>query len=189
MSEERMDNLERRMDRIIEWVKTCDNKATILLSIDALLLTLTFSSDYVLNGIQTIVASIFDKEKTSFSFSGFLCVLALVVMAISCLYSIHKCILVIKAKPEADQTNDNDVKTDSLIHFQTIAALSYNEFKSKLESEEAREDLISQIYVNAYRCREKFVDYNSGICALRVAIPATMVFILSLICYLVNNPA
>ena len=42
---ERIQNLESRLDRIIEWVKTCDNKATTLLSITALVLTILLAGD------------------------------------------------------------------------------------------------------------------------------------------------
>ena len=44
-----------RMDRIIDWVKVCDDKTSILLSVALLVPTITIGSDWVLGKIQGVI--------------------------------------------------------------------------------------------------------------------------------------
>ncbi len=50
--------LESKMDRIIEWVKTCDTKASIMLTLLCLILSIIFTSDFVVNGLSKILQSL-----------------------------------------------------------------------------------------------------------------------------------
>lgn len=184
---EQMLDLENRLNRIIEWVKTCDNKATTLLSITALVLTILLAGDYIMTGMQTIISSAYDPNLTEPSTSGIIAVICFVFSILLLLASLVCCILVVRAKISENQRKQSDIKTDSLIHFNHISELSYSQFKEALDTEsedDCIEDLKSQIYINASRCKEKFDTYNIAVWLLCGAIPTAIIYIVSTVTFL-----
>lgn len=190
--ENKLETLEKRMDRIIEWVKTCDTKASILLSINAFVFTVLLASDFMMNGIKSVIASVYNPEYTEVSISGTIAVAAFAIAVISILASMLNCIWVLKAKTSEDQTRKQGVKTDSLIHFHHISQLtSFTEFQTQMDSEtdEAyKQDLYSQIFINAVRCQEKFDDYNTAVNWLIAAIPFALAYLIFIVFFLAQTP-
>lgn len=190
--ENKLETLEKRMDRIIEWVKACDTKASILLSINAFIFTVLLASDFMMNGIKSVIASVYNPEYTEVSFCGTIAVAAFVLAVISLLASMIYCISVLKAKTSEDQTKKQGVKTDSLIHFHHISQLSsFAEFQTQMDSEtdEAyKHDLYSQIFINAVRCQEKFDDYNKAVNWLITAIPFALAYLIFIVLFLAQTP-
>ena len=188
--QERTQNLESRLDRIIEWVKTCDNKATTLLSITALVLTILLAGDYIMTGMQTILSTVYDPNMTEPSICGILAVLSFITAVILLLLSLICCILVVRAKVSENQRNQPSIKTDSLIHFNNIASLSYSQFVEAINRETDEgylEDLKSQIYINASRCTEKFNTYNKAVWLLCWAIPFALLYIAFTVLFLAQR--
>ena len=65
--------LQNRMDRIIEWVKTCDTKASIMLTVLSLSVGIFFTSDFVLSSLLKVITNTFVvSNKGCFSFSSLL---------------------------------------------------------------------------------------------------------------------
>lgn len=188
----KLETLEKRMDRIIEWVKTCDTKASILLSINAFVFTVLLASDFMMNGIKSVIASVYNPEYTEVSFSGTIAVAAFALAVISLLSSMLYCIWVLKAKTDEDQTKKQGVKTDSLIHFHHISHLpSFTDFKTKMDAETDetyKHDLYSQIFINAVRCQEKFDDYNTAVNWLISAIPFALSYLIFIVLFLAQTP-
>lgn len=185
-----MENLENRLNRIIEWVKTCDNKATTLLSITALVLTILLAGDYIMTGMQTILSSVYDPKCTEPSISGILAVTCFVLAIGLLLASLICCILVVRAKTTEGLDKDKSIKKDSLIHFNHISELTYPQFKESLESESEDvylEDLKSQIHINSVRCAEKFKTFNWAIWLLCGAIPTALVYIAFTVIFLAQR--
>lgn len=50
--------LQNRMDRIIEWVKTCDTKASIMLTVLSLSVGIFFTSDFVLSSLLKVILTL-----------------------------------------------------------------------------------------------------------------------------------
>lgn len=183
-------DLENRLNRIIEWVKTCDNKATTLLSITALVLTILLAGDYIMTGMQTIISSAYDPKLTEPSVCGIIAVICFVLSVLLLLASLVCCILVVRAKISENQRKQPDIKTDSLIHFHNISQLKYSQYKQALDAESDEdyiEDLKSQIYINASRCKEKFDTYNRAVWLLCGAIPSALVYILFTVLFLAQR--
>ena len=192
------EELEKRMDRIIEWVKVCDTKTSIMLSVISVLLTIMFTSDTIVGSISELMHRMFDKHYYLYDgidVLGIIALLSLLLTCISVLYSLYKFIKVLHSKKNETLTgNDRGflgfvesylfykksiVKTDShetssLIHFNHIASLSYDDFCNLIKKSENenqwKDDLISQIHINAIRCNEKFEDYNDGIVLLMISV-------------------
>ena len=184
------EDLEGRLNRIIDWVKTCDNKATTLLSITALVLTILLAGDYIMTGMQTILSSVYDPKCTEPSVSGILAVVCFALAVGLLLASLTCCILVVRAKTKEDLDEDLSVKKDTLIHFNHISELSYLQFKESLDKEsddEYLEDLKSQIHINAVRCAEKFKTFNRAIWFLCGAIPTALLYIAFTVIYLAQR--
>lgn len=182
-----MQNLENRLHRIIEWVRTCDSKATTLLSITALVLTILLAGDYIMNGMQTIISSVYNPKMTELSVFGLFAVISFVASIGLLVVSLVYCIHVLQAKTNENQTLQTSIVTDSLIHFNHISKLTYEQFSEQLNSETDEqyiEDLKSQIHINAVRCAEKFKDYNIAIRTLKFAIPCSLVYICFTVLYL-----
>ncbi len=156
------------MDRIIDWVKVCDTKTSIMLSALSVLMTLAFTNEVTISHISELVLRMFDKDY--YLYDGINCIgtLALFVLLLTCLFAVYSgCsfIKVLRAKKDERQYG-NEHFTHSLIHFHHIASLKYDEFIQSIDEyseKDYRNDLLSQIHINAIRCDEKFNDYNEGI--------------------------
>lgn len=156
--------LESRMDRIIEWVKTCDTKASIMLSVLSISVGILFTSDFVTSALQKIIYNTFVvSDKGSFSWSAFIALSCAIFAVIALLLALCFYVKVLKAKVRENQTGENHLMTHSYIHFHHVSKLTYDEFVYGLEHSDIEKDLMSQIYINAKRCAEKFADYNVGV--------------------------
>lgn len=160
--------LEKRMNRIIEWVKVCDTKTSIMLSALSVMLTISFTSDAIVYHISDLALRMFDKHYYLYDGICFLGLLSLFALLLSCFFALWSgyCFMkVLYAKKNEDQFG-NEHYTKSLIHFQHISSLTYEDFKDKMQictDDNWDKDLLSQIHINAMRCNEKFNDYNTGI--------------------------
>lgn len=198
------EELKSRMDRIIDWVKTCDTKASIMLTLVCLVLSFIFTSDFVMVGFSKIIQSFriyIDFSDTSnirdISVSGVIAVVSMVFYLYFTLGSIYRLIMVLYSKINESLIEDSlkkvvyktanflfkykpsekttsGVYMDSLIHFNNIANKdSFNAFVEAMgvPGENDANDLLSQIYINAIRCQEKFKDYNAAIRWMLYSIP------------------
>lgn len=177
-----------RMDRIIEWVKVCDNKTSILLSVALLVPTVTIGTDWVLGKIQSVISLFVEAchnngEGYFFSFPNFCSIILLLGMVLCFGLCFAKFIKVLRAKTK-ENSYGVDVKSNSLIHFNNLSEIgTFESYKQKVseETDDAYyEDLLSQTYINAKRCAEKFADYNAGVQWLCMAIASLACFVVSL---------
>lgn len=170
-------DLESRLARIVEWVKTCDTKTSFLLAIVGVMLPLVLQSKLLQDDMMVAFKQMKCNEVCCLGFFGkFLFVVFAMGFGLLLLMSCKKFLNVLFAKRTESLNEriigsdegaiDNDVFKDSLLHFHHISTLTYEEFRSAIDSEtrdRLREDLLSQIYINARRCNEKFTEYNDGV--------------------------
>lgn len=182
------EELKSRMDRIIEWVKTCDTKASIMLSVLSLSVGIIFTSDFVLGSLKNVIVNTFVvTDKGSFSWSALFALLCAILAVFSLLCALGCYILVLRAKTNENQTEDQHLMLHSFTHFNHISELTYEEFVRGMVDVDVTKDLTSQIYINAKRCSEKYSDYNSGVTWTVVSFLSTIVMILSLLIYVSFN--
>lgn len=183
----KIEDQNRRMDRIIEWVKVCDSKTSILMSVVLLVPTFIIGTDWVLSKLGHIISLIVDAlnshgEGFCFSLVNFIVLLLLLSTITFTIMSFCFFLSVWKAKIK-ENTYGDKVKTDSLIHFNNISSVSFETYKELSENETDDtyyEDLLSQTYINAKRCAEKFALYNKGLRWLGFAMVSLLLFILML---------
>lgn len=184
---DKIEDQNRRMDRIIEWVKTCDTKTSIMMSVLLLVPTFTIGTDRVLSKLEDITSIIVEAIKNDgigycFSVINFIVLILLLVTIIFTIISFCYFISVLKAKTKKNTYGD-DVKTNSLIHFDDISSVSLETYKQLSHNEQESdyyEDLLSQTYINAKRCAEKFDYYNKGLRWLGTALISLILFVLML---------
>ena len=64
------------------------------------------------------------------------------------------------------ERDNSGLKTDSLLHFGTIATYSFKEFSKKLNKTNNKiqlDDIKSQIYINSQICSNKYNYYNKSL--------------------------
>lgn len=155
--------MESRLDRIIDWVKACDTKASIMLALIGVFISMIFTSDFLLTKIQGIVNSIkeYNFHRLSIhdvSVIGFLVVLFLLLSLYFLMGSVYRLIIVVYSKHKETlsddskkkswifdvfdslfrhstiDNNDSNTKKDSLISLNHIADISFDDFNSALDS-------------------------------------------------------
>ena len=184
----KIEDQNRRMDRIIEWVKVCDSKTSILMSVVLLVPTFIIGTDWVLSKLGHIISIIIEAINSHgdgycFSIPNFIVLVLLILTLSFTIVSFCFFLLVLKAKTK-ESTYGKKVKVNSLVHFNNIANITDFEAYKRLAEEETEddyyEDLLSQTYINAKRSAEKFTLYNKGLRWLGFAMICLVLFILML---------
>lgn len=184
---DKIEDQNRRMDRVIEWVKTCDTKTSIMMSVVLLVPTFTIGTDWVLSKVEDVISIIVEAIHNDgvgycFSVINFIVLLLLVITITFTIVSFCFFVSVLKAKTK-ENTYGDDVKTNSLIYFNYISSVNFETYKELSHNEQESdyyEDLLSQTYINSKRCAEKFKHYNKGLRWLCFALISLILFILML---------
>lgn len=188
-----IEQLNLRLDRVNGWINNCDQKASILLAFCGALIAVFLTSDMFMLARRVIIKPAhecwFQDGQNVFSIRN--TVLA-IILGIICwfLYKmITHLLLVLKPKTIIDDFDEEEsmIEKDSLLHYQTINKLKFNEFLKCQEDTAERyiNDLESQIYVNSKICTDKFDNlklsiHYMGMLLLFIAIEAVSAFVLPL---------
>ncbi|MED4057167.1 Pycsar system effector family protein (plasmid) [Niallia taxi] len=148
------DNLLNRLDRLLEWIRACDTKSSIVLAGIGIFITF-FTTDFITKTFKTILV----RSIKNIDFSNFLYLLLLFLSVLSLMYGIY-CLTKVLIPRLSKETVENDGRpSDSLYFFEPIAKTKYREFRDNMltaTKEDEKEDILSQIYVNAKICTYKY---------------------------------
>lgn len=165
-------------DQIIRWTENCDTKSSIILAFIGVILSILFTSEFILNTLTEQIHNIiiyYCNKMGNFSLSSTLMFVSLFSFLILVFISCHFLIKSLKAN-----INCSD---DSLLYFGKIAQVSKKEYIDKFckTSEiDLKLDKLSQIQICAKICLDKFVYYNKSITYLKVSIIIFIFFIIFL---------
>lgn len=155
------DNLINRLDRHLDWIKSCDTKASIVIAGLGLFLTI-FTSEQSLKGL----GSVLNVAVKDLNFANLLFLLMVTTSFLSILYGGYNLIRVLVPRLKKDTSLLSNIRNDSLYYFETIADRDFTSFRQSIseesESDEVQ-DLLSQIYINAKICSIKYKYYGKGI--------------------------
>ncbi|MDA2779785.1 hypothetical protein PDR89_09960 [Bacillus cereus group sp. Bc002] len=157
------ENLIERLDRHLDWIKSCDTKASIVLAMLGIFLTL-FASEQSINSLKEICTGIF----TNINFANILYFIMLVCSCSLFFYGGY-CLVNVLIPRDKRILSEAGLHQDSLYYFETIANSSFLDFKRKILNTEnsaiknETNDIISQIYVNAKICTIKYQYLKKGI--------------------------
>jgi hypothetical protein len=155
------DELLGQLDRHLDWIKSCDTKASIVLAAIGIFLTV-FTSDNSIKVINKTIKFIIANLNYSTVIYLLLCLLS----AISFIFGVYSLIRVLVPQMNEEVSSYKETKKDSLYYFETVAANSFIEYKNKMETrsqEDELTDILSQIYINAQVCTVKYSFYRKGI--------------------------
>lgn len=163
------DELTLRLDRVNGWINNCDQKSSILLAIEGVVLTILCTSDYITFIHQQLILPIYNYYKTGngvFSIINTIQIFILVVMFILIFLSVFYSLQVIKGTVDIKLFKQSGLTEKSLLHFTTISNRGFNEFKKDItnQSEESMlNDLCSQVYINSSICDNKFKYHKKSV--------------------------
>lgn len=155
-------DLIQRLDRHLDWIKSCDTKASIVIAGTGIFLSI-FTAEHSIN----ILNQILSQSIQNINFSNFLYLTLFFIFWGMFIYGAYCLVrvLVPMMKKEVLIYQQN-TRSDSLYYFESIGDKKYLEFKEKMINETPEdeiEDLLTQIYVNAIICSTKYSFYRKGI--------------------------
>ena len=166
-------------NQIIGWTENCDTKASIILAFVGVLVSVTFTSEYLLSGIEMEIKNIisyWNDNVGSFSFISALMFIALIGFVILMAQCCYFALLSLKANV--------DCSDNSIIFFDKIVESSkenYIENVNEITDDEYKRDKLSQIYNCAKICSTKFCNYNKSVRLLSFGMSCFVCFILFVI--------
>lgn len=169
-------------NQIIGWTNNCDTKASIVLAFVGVLISVVFSSDYILDTIRVQVGNIIKfwsdgiGKFSVISTIMFISLGGLLAFMGVCFYNAIKAL----------RANINCIE-DSIIFFGKIAKLSKEAYIDKVTNitdNEYQQDKLSQIYNCATICNTKFKYYNKSIGAL---LKGLLSFVAFIVCVIILN--
>lgn len=173
--------LKENLERVNMWIGNCDQKASFILAIIGVVLSICFTSDsftYIKNDIVNSIVSALENS-TSISVLTILEALLLLFIFLFLIMSIFRMIFALRAKTDLQKLSQPGMESNSMLHYQTIANMTYQEF---CENEvHVLNDLRSQFYVNSCICTSKFENYKKGVKCLEWSIILSVVLIISLL--------
>lgn len=150
------------LDRTIGFINNCDSKASVVLGIFGVLLTILFSSEGVLKLKSIIKIAI----NTGTCYSVLYCIF-LFCTAGGFTFGIVKLLQVLFPKTDCDDLKQEGLELNSKIFFGSICKNStYKQYKLKMmncSEDEYLNDIISQIYLNSIICDMKFENFKTGV--------------------------
>lgn len=173
--------LKDNLDRVNMWIGNCDQKASFILAIIGVVLSICFTSDlfaFIKGNIVSPIISALDNS-TSISLLTIFEALLLLMLFAFLIMSVFRMIFALRAKPDLQIISQPSMESNSMLHYQTIANMSYREFCEK--EVHIHNDLRSQFYVNSCICTSKFENYKKGVKCLEWSIILSIVLIISLL--------
>ena len=173
--------LKDNLDRVNMWIGNCDQKASFILAIIGVVLGICFTSDslvFIKSDIVSPVISAIDNSTTISLLTIFEALLLLMLFAFL-IMSVFRMIFALRAKTDLQKLSQPGMESNSMLHYQTIANMTYREF---CENEvHILNDLRSQFYVNSCICTSKFENYKKGVKCLEWSIILSIVLIILLL--------
>lgn len=166
------DQMERNLDRTNMWISNCDQKASFLLALVGVVITVIFTSGVTPRIIQTLVNPFIDYCKDgvgSFCFWRTMDALLFISGLVLIFLSMSHLLLCLMAKTDYSKFQQPGMEQKSHLFFGHIASMTYDEFCHT--DVDKYNDLLSQVYTNSVICSDKFKNYRKGAKAVFLALP------------------
>lgn len=163
-----------RLDRLLDWIKSCDTKSSIVIAGTGLFLTI-FTSEHSFNMLKTILTKTFDHMY-------FLKVLYIIFFSISLLFFVYGsyCLIrVLAPRLSKDLKGLEHTENDSLYYFESISTNTFLGFVNKVKTrneDDDIQDILSQIYINSKICTLKYFHYSQGIKCVFIGMVGLLLF-------------
>lgn len=164
----------RNLERVNFWISNCDTKASFILALAGIFLTVFFSSDLIKSSFKKILNEILRLNAIDIK----LIIISFIVIAIgTTLFFIIRCIFnllnTLTAKINPTIFSEQSITANSFLFFGTIATRGFEGYKNGLDNLSELElvnDINSQTYINSKICSAKFSSYNKAIEDVKLAV-------------------
>lgn len=157
---------------VSSWINNCDSKASILLALIGVVLSIAFTSDYILDGIKDLVKDVIALFKGESATCVCASIILLLVLGFSIGFfidSIRRLLQVLLARFDDSRDKDNP----SIIFYRSIGAKTYEDYKERVEDikeDDFIDDKLRQVHDCSKICTSKFLCYNEGLNSMKVGL-------------------
>ena len=157
------DDKYKNLDRVTNWISNCDNKVSYLLTLQGIVLTIIFTSNYSTSIFNTLS---YEFSLANFGFNSifrFLEGISLYTFIIFSLFSLYNSYLALRARLNPKVYTENGVTENSILFFETIANRKFGDFitdQQTTTNNQLNNDIDSQVFINSKICQLKFKYYN-----------------------------
>lgn len=170
------DNIKQYADdtygQISSWINNCDSKASILLALVGVILSIALTSDYIFVGVENLIKDVTFLIKGSGRKCACASFFMLVILGIAIAF-FTDCISNLLSVLYARLDDSRDKENPSICFYRSIGAKSYDDYKKLVEDisdDDLKEDKLRQVYDCAKICTKKFVLYNDGVASLKLGL-------------------
>lgn len=162
---ENIDKSAKKLELINQWISNCDTKSSFILTFYGVVLTIIFTSNI---GGEMINPFSFSKAKETNckSIGNFILLLSTIAFFITSVITFCQIYLTLKGRIDTKVYDQNGLKTNSNIFFDSIASKTFENFENESSNEDKvayLNDLNSQVFINANIASEKFKHYNKSL--------------------------
>ena len=177
-------DLKENLDRVNMWIGNCDQKASIVLALIGVAMTVLCTSDFAYYVRHTLIIPIKKGwPNICAAWDGWQLAMAILLISVIVLSicSLYQLLFSLRAKTDYDKFKQDGMTQNSMYHYECVAKRKYSEFCK--EDVEIMNDLRSQVYINSCICTSKFEHYKKGIKLLEYAIPICLMLGLIIFIY------
>jgi len=174
----------RNLDRVNFWVTNCDNKVSYLLTLQGIILTIIFSSNYAERLIVTFSCSLNLCDVNKDSLFTFLECVSLYGFFVFILTSLYHAYSTLRARLDPNIFRESGLVMNSVLFFETIANRKFIEFQNaqrlttNVQSNSLDNDIDSQVFINSKICQLKFKHYNLTLKYCKIAFIAGIFYLM-----------
>ena len=171
-------DLKENLDRVNMWISNCDQKASFILAMLGVGITILFTSDFVKYVRKTIIApfkTFLCDNIQNFDWLKCVIVLSLIYVCIGVIITFYQLVNSLRAKTDINRFVQQGIERKSMLHYKSVANMTYNEFCTS--EVHIINDLRSQVYINSIICTAKFKHYKKAIKALYCTIPGVILLV------------
>ena len=176
------DEMERCLDRTNMWIGNCDQKASFLLALVGVVITIIFTCGAASKINDVLVSPLITYWKNdigSFCFWRMVDALLLIAGMALVFVSMIYLLLCLMAKTDYSQFQQPGMEQRSHLFYGHIASMTYDEFCHT--TVDKFNDLRSQVYTNSIICNDKFKNYRKGAKAIMWSLPILSIAFLLLL--------
>ncbi len=178
------DDKYKNLERVNFWVSNCDSKVSYLLTLQGVILTIIFTSNYVSRLAVTLGYKFTLLNFGWESFFRFIEGISLYSFIILSLISLYNAFSSLRARLDPKVFQEPRLTTNSVLFFETIANRNFNNFlidqqgTTNINSNSLDNDIDSQIFINSKICQLKFKYYNLTLRFVKLAFISGLVYLI-----------
>lgn len=171
-------DLKENLDRVNMWISNCDQKASFVLAMLGVGMTILFTSDfvkYVRNSIVVPFKTYLCESIGYIDWFRVMIALSLIYVCIGIVITFYQLVNSLRAKTDIKRFAQQGIESKSMFHYVTVASKTYNEFCTS--EVHIINDLRSQVYINSIICTAKFKHYKKAITTLFYTVPGIILLV------------